>query len=153
MSPQTHPLDPARRIRNPEGLWTRKEAKALPRALPSWNCVRNIYTCVISPTWEGTAPPKGKWSGNVYLYSQEDSTLWSFQKPNASSYFTSILKSLANNSLLAVVRGTALHLWSAKRGSKLFRFGFRVPNTWCGEGNGIPLQYSCLENPMDGGAW
>ena len=22
-----------------------------------------------------------------------------------------------------------------------------------GEGNGIPLQYSCLKNPMDGGAW
>ena len=25
--------------------------------------------------------------------------------------------------------------------------------TWIGEGNGTPLQYSCLENPMDGGAW
>ena len=25
-----------------------------------------------------------------------------------------------------------------------------LPN---GEGNGTPLQYSCLENPMDGGAW
>ena len=27
---------------------------------------------------------------------------------------------------------------------------------WCrssGEGNGNPLQYSCLENSMDGGAW
>ena len=22
-----------------------------------------------------------------------------------------------------------------------------------GEGNGNPLQYSCLEKPMDGGAW
>ena len=22
-----------------------------------------------------------------------------------------------------------------------------------GEGNGTPLQYFCLENPMDGGAW
>ena len=22
-----------------------------------------------------------------------------------------------------------------------------------GGGNGTPLQYSCLENPMDGGAW
>ena len=30
------------------------------------------------------------------------------------------------------------------------------PITYCssiGEGNGTPLQYSCLENPMDGGAW
>ena len=25
--------------------------------------------------------------------------------------------------------------------------------SWCGEGNGTPLQYSCLENPMDGGTW
>ena len=23
----------------------------------------------------------------------------------------------------------------------------------CGEGHGTPLQYSCLENPMNGGAW
>ena len=30
-------------------------------------------------------------------------------------------------------------------------FPFPLPN--CGEGNGTPLQYSCLENPMDGGAW
>ena len=22
-----------------------------------------------------------------------------------------------------------------------------------GEGNGTPLQYACLQNPMDGGAW
>ena len=24
---------------------------------------------------------------------------------------------------------------------------------YIGEGNGTPLQYSCLENPMDAGAW
>ena len=29
--------------------------------------------------------------------------------------------------------------------------GFLVAQT--GEGNGNPLQHSCLENPMDGGAW
>ena len=28
-----------------------------------------------------------------------------------------------------------------------------LPNLRSGEGNGTPLQYSCLENPMDGGAW
>ena len=27
------------------------------------------------------------------------------------------------------------------------------PGRFPGEGNGKPLQYSCLENPMDGGAW
>ena len=28
-----------------------------------------------------------------------------------------------------------------------------ISNHWNGEGNDTPLQYSCLENPMDGGAW
>ena len=27
------------------------------------------------------------------------------------------------------------------------------PSEYSGEGNGTPLQYSCLENPMDRGAW
>ena len=29
----------------------------------------------------------------------------------------------------------------------------RLSNIYVGEGNGTPLQYSCLENPMDRGAW
>ena len=28
-----------------------------------------------------------------------------------------------------------------------------ITQVWDGEGNGTPLQYSYLENPMDGGAW
>ena len=28
-----------------------------------------------------------------------------------------------------------------------------LSNYLMGEGNGTPLQYSCLENPMGGGAW
>ena len=31
-------------------------------------------------------------------------------------------------------------------------YGFS-PVPMSGEGNGTPLQYSCLENPMDRGAW
>ena len=30
---------------------------------------------------------------------------------------------------------------------------FNSPQYNFGEGNGTPLQYSCLENPIDGGAW
>ena len=30
---------------------------------------------------------------------------------------------------------------------------FFTTSATCGEGNGTPLQYFCLENPMDGGAW
>jgi len=28
-----------------------------------------------------------------------------------------------------------------------------MPHPTLGEGSGTPLQYSCLENPMDGGIW
>ena len=31
--------------------------------------------------------------------------------------------------------------------------GFSVPSPASGESDGPPLQYSCLENPRDGGAW
>ena len=30
---------------------------------------------------------------------------------------------------------------------------FGILASYNGEGDGTPLQYSCLENPMDGGAW
>ena len=30
---------------------------------------------------------------------------------------------------------------------------YHLIKSGAGEGNGTPLQYSCLENPMDGGAW
>ena len=32
-------------------------------------------------------------------------------------------------------------------------YEFEISITHLGEGNGNPLQYSCLENPMDEGAW
>ena len=34
-----------------------------------------------------------------------------------------------------------------------FTFTFHFSLSCIGEGNGNPLQYSCLENPRDGGAW
>ena len=38
--------------------------------------------------------------------------------------------------------------------SSVSPFGKNLLNQFLsGEGNGTPLQYSCLENPMDGGAW
>ena len=38
-------------------------------------------------------------------------------------------------------------------GSSISSFFKESPHRSSGEGNGTPLQYSCLENPMDGGAW
>ena len=33
------------------------------------------------------------------------------------------------------------------------KVGLKLNIQKMGEGNGTPLEYSCLENPMDGGAW
>jgi len=35
----------------------------------------------------------------------------------------------------------------------MWKFQLMIPNLQIREGNGTPLQYSCLENPMDGRAW
>ena len=40
--------------------------------------------------------------------------------------------------------------WTCAFKTVLFKGQLRL---LVGEGNGTPLQYSCLENPMDGGAW
>ena len=39
------------------------------------------------------------------------------------------------------------------RPSYLFSTNFQSRSSFPREGNGTPLQYCCLENPMDGGAW
>ena len=41
-------------------------------------------------------------------------------------------------------------LWPPDAKSRLIR---KDPDVDAGEGNGNPLQYSCLENPMDKAAW
>ena len=51
---------------------------------------------------------------------------------------------------LAVPRGSEVKASASNAGDLGLIPGLgRFP----GEGNGNPLQYSCLENPMDGGAW
>ena len=68
-----------------------------------------------------------------------------------------------------VARGQTLMLWAASLarsacctveevmpiGSRAWGKGLpiRTTSACLREGNGSPLQYSCLENPMDGGAW
>ena len=53
--------------------------------------------------------------------------------------FTLLIVSFAVQKLLSLIR------------SHLLIFVFI--SVTLGEGSGTPLQYSCLENPMDGGAW
>ena len=43
--------------------------------------------------------------------------------------------------------------WGCKELDMTERLPFHFSLSCIGEGNGNPLQYSRLENPMDGGAW
>ena len=43
--------------------------------------------------------------------------------------------------------------WGCKELDTTERLHFHISLSCFGEGNGNPLQYSCLENPWDGGAW
>ena len=43
--------------------------------------------------------------------------------------------------------------WLGLRASTAGGMGLIPGQGTKGEGNGTPLQYSCLENPMDGEAW
>ena len=44
-------------------------------------------------------------------------------------------------------------LWGRSESDTTERLHFHFSLSCIGEGNGNPLQYSCLENPRDGGAW
>ena len=43
--------------------------------------------------------------------------------------------------------------WGREESDTTERLHFHFPLSCIGEGNGNPLQCSCLENPMDGEAW
>ena len=43
--------------------------------------------------------------------------------------------------------------WGRKESDTTERLHFHLSLSCIGEGNGNPLQCSCLENPRDGGAW
>ena len=75
-------------------------------------------------------------------HSSKASVLW------CSAFFTVQLSHpyMTTGKTIALTRRTFV----GKVTSLLFNMLSRLV---IGEGNGTPLQYSCLENPMDGGAW
>ena len=65
--------------------------------------------------------------------------------------------------LFAAIDGETIHSAKTRLGADCgsdhellivkFRLKLKKVGKTTGEGNGTPLQYCCLENPMDGGAW
>ena len=115
---------------------------------PGDSVVKNLP--VTQETWgsipgSGRSPEEG--NGNLFQYSYVENP-WTEE----------------TGGMQAAVHGVAKEwdmtlVWQLNRNNKQLRhFGsrelFYVYAADKGEeGNGTPLQYSCLENPMDGGAW
>ena len=72
--------------------------------------------------------------------------LWKILKEmGIADHLTCLLRNLYAGQEATVRTGHGTTDW--------FQIGKGVHQGCIGEGNGNPLQYSCLENPMDGGAW
>ena len=75
-----------------------------------------------------------------------DITRWSIPKSDCSQRWRSSIQSAKTRP--GTDCGSDHELLTAK-----FRLKLKKVGKTTREGNGIPLQYSCLENSMDGGAW
>ena len=78
-----------------------------------------------------------------------------FPLPTEASSITLALKRSRVLMLRSVGRDKYRLAGSTMHGTAGARGGSENPKRtgFGGKGNGTPLQYSCLENPMDGGAW
>ena len=69
------------------------------------------------------------------------------------------LQCSVRNTICALISGSSMQRWLKQSEVKASACNVgdlgSIPGSGRspGEGNGNPLQYSCLENPMDGGAW
>ena len=99
----------------------------------------------------------------ITLYNIKFKTVW---KPEEASYFITAVYPRFRISLQVESKLTGLFSISCRAGASLVTQRFKssasnvgnlgsIPGSGRspGEGNGNPLQYSCLGNPMDGEAW
>ena len=85
--------------------------------------------------------------------------LWKIPKEmGIPDHLTCLLRNLYAGQEATVRTGHKTTHWlqigkGVSQGCILFSCLFNLYSEYIREGNGTPLQYSCLENPMGGGAW
>ena len=85
--------------------------------------------------------------------------LWKILKEMCiPDHLTCLLRNLYAGQEATVRTGHKTTHWlqigkGVSQGCILFSCLFNLYSEYIREGNGTPLQYSCLENPMGGGAW
>ena len=81
----------------------------------------------------------------TFLAAKDGEDLYSQQKQDQESTVAQIM-----NSLLKIL----IQMKKVEKTTRTSRHDLiQLPNDYIREGNGNPLKYCCLENPMDGGAW
>jgi len=81
---------------------------------------------------------------NIYIYIYTHTHIWEvWEWWLASEIGDSLVRLSPNLYGLVPILGSLCQNW----------LNCWAPSWYLREGNGTPLQYSCLENPMDGGAW
>ena len=91
--------------------------------------------------------------GHHQMVTTEIRLLYSLQPKMEKIYTVSKNKTGSRLWLRFLIAKFRLKLKKVETTTRPFRYVLnQIPYDYTGEGNGTPLQYSCLENPMDGGA-
>ena len=104
----------------------------------------------------GKSMDRGAWWAAVHGVTKSQTRLSDFTFP---FHFHALEKEMATHSSVLAWRvpGTGslvgCQLWGRTESDTTERLHFHFSLSCIGEGNGNPLQCSCLENPRDGGAW
>ena len=105
------------------------------------------YSCLENPM------DRGAWKAAVHGVTKSWTWLSDFTFP---FHFHALEKEMATHSSVLAWRIPGMGAWWAAVygvAQSLTRLKWLSMHACIGEGNGSPLQYSCLENPRDGGAW
>ena len=121
----------------------------------SWN-YKNVFAWIYTWAWGGEVR-KSIWECHEFSFksdpwimsSAQQGSLWHIQASSETGNVSKVEMPLpVIVSITAFSWDMAAKVYSIKLSSILI-----CSATLLGEGDGNPLQYSCLENPRDGGAW
>ena len=130
--------------------------------LPGWKDGNSREArCGLQVPWASCQKIRGKWLGE---WSRESSVAQFVFKVGYWAYFLSIVCRVPKvqwHSTLVLLPGKShgrrslvgCSPWGREESDTTERLHFHFSLSCIGEGNGNPLQCSCLENPRDRGAW
>ena len=124
------------------GLYANKKFQVDFHVFLPWISVSSAYLLSLTSTFSGSLPIYCQWFFQIWFLSLEP---WRRQW-----HPTLVLLPGKSHGWRSLVGYSP---WGRKESDTTERLHFHFSLSCIGEGNGSPLQCSCLENPRDGGAW